>query len=138
MGSGAFRILGLGGPDGIFLPFLGYFSAFNLSLQWELFWKAGLGSHNLLTSIVAAGSPEDPRAGLPTRAWAGERALRTWPHPSRRRESSPVGMGRGVKVGSSLGLHAHPGSGHRREIPAALVRKRGFAPRLRGAEGLGD
>lgn len=40
-------------------------------------------------------------------------------------------------MGSSLGLHAHPGPGHRREeAPAALTREGEFATRLAGAKGL--
>lgn len=73
--------------------------------------------------------------GLPTRARAGETAPRTCPRPSRRKESSQIGMGTG---GSNFGLQAQPGSGQRRETPAALVRKGGLATRLPRAEGLGD
>lgn len=40
-------------------------------------------------------------------------------------------------MGSSLGLHAHPQPGQRREAPAALVRYGVFAARLVGAKGLG-
>lgn len=74
--------------------------------------------------------------GLPTRARAGERAPRTWPHPSWRKESSQIGMGTGGKRGSNLGLQAHPGSGQRRETPAALVRNglQPGSPELRDLE----
>lgn len=40
-------------------------------------------------------------------------------------------------MGFSLGLHAHPPAGQRREAPAALVRYGGFAAKLVGAKGLG-
>lgn len=51
-------------------------------------------------------------------------------HRERKATQLVVSKGTGGKMGSSFGLQAHPGSGHRRETPAALVRKGGLSARL--------
>lgn len=130
------------GPDGIFfLPLLGYFPVLTscpfIGRYFRKLFLAPITYHLLWQLQVPQRAQE---LGLPTRARAraGERAPRTWPHPSRRKESSQIGMGSGGKRGSNFGLQAHPGSGQKRETPAALVRKGGFTTRLPRAEGLGD
>lgn len=133
MGPRAPRTLELWGPDFIFsvLPSLGGFSTLDSSPFIGSSRNLFLVLHNI-TSIASAGSPEDPRAQLLIWARAREREPRSWPHPSQRKETSRLAWAGEGKWAPALrlGLHAHPGSGHRKEAPAAPVSKGGFASGL--------